>query len=101
MNLWEKIKQYVSLLDDIVVDFLTDIKSLRYQLVFWAFVLNGYVLHLIEMGKADYKLAAVSIALLTAVYAFFFAAKHNEAVMNNAKKAEDDEPKVERDPEDL
>ncbi len=101
--IFEKIKQYLGLIDDVVVDFLTDIKSLRYQLVIWAFILNGVVLYLIFLNKADYKLAAVSIALLTAVYAFFFASKHNEAVMrNNSPISVDDEPPVdERDPDKI
>lgn len=96
-----KIWQYLSLVDDIAVDFLTDLKSLRYQLVIWAFVLNFIVLYLIFLGKADYKLAAVSIALLTAVYAFFFASKHNEAVMNNNMPASEEDPKTERDPDEI
>ena len=79
----EKIIQYFGLLDDIVVDTLTDLKSLRYQLVIWAFVLNFVVLYLVYLGKSDYKLAAVSMALLTAVYAFFFHSKNKEAEMNS------------------
>jgi len=78
-----KIKQYLGLFDDIIVDTLTDLKSLRYQLVIWAFVLNFYVLYLISEGKADYKLATVSIALLTAVYAFFFHSKNKQAVLES------------------
>lgn len=98
-----KIWQYLSLIDDIAVDFLTDLKSLRYQLVIWAFVVNFIVLYLIFLGKADYKLAAVSIALLTAVYGFFFVSKHNEAVMNAAAptSVNDEAPVDERDPDKI
>jgi len=75
----EVIKKYFGLIDDIAVDFLTDLKSLRYQLIIWAYALNGFVLYLIYLGKADYKLAGISIALLTAVYTFFFASRHVQA----------------------
>jgi len=103
MFIVDKIKEYFGLLDDIAVDFLKDIKSLRYQLVLWAFVLNGYVLYLIQTGKADYKLAAVSIALLTAVYAFFFTSKSKQAEIERADLSSSigEDPMTERDPDAL
>jgi hypothetical protein len=78
-SLWNKVKQYVGLVDDILIDTLTDLKSLRYQLVLWAFILNFCTLYLVFLGKADYKLAGVSFGLLTAVYAFFFHSKNKQA----------------------
>ncbi len=104
MNLvFEKIKQYMGLIDDILVDWLTDMKSQRQQLIIWAFIMNFAVLYLVYLGKADYKLAAVSIGLLTVVYGFFFVSKHNEAVMkNNTPISVDDEPPADdRDPDKI
>jgi hypothetical protein len=85
------IKKYSKLVDDIFVDFLQDMKSLRYQLVIWAFILNFYVLTLVADGKADYKLAGITVGLLTIVYTLYFASKHNEAHMKNGKNEEDEE----------
>lgn len=100
-TLWDSIKKYAKLIDDIVVDFLTDVKSVRYQLIFWAFVLNFYVLDLVKQGKADYKLAAVTVGLLTIVYTLYFASKHNQAVMENNNKQDaaddDDAPEEPKD----
>jgi len=72
------------LVDDIVIDTLVDLKSLRYQLIIWAFILNFATLYLVYIGKADYKLAAVAMGLLTAVYAFFFHSKSRQAEIEAA-----------------
>jgi len=82
-----KIDTYLGLMDDILVDFLSDIKSLRYQLIIWAYAFNAYVLYLITTGKADYKLAAASIALLTMVYGMYFASKKHETEINSQSNA--------------
>jgi len=66
------IKKYISLFDDIFVDFLSDIKSLRYQLILWAFVYNFYI---VAKSPDNIKFG---IALLTAVYAFYFYSKDRE-----------------------
>jgi hypothetical protein len=101
-KVFRKLGQYISLLDDIIVDTLTDFKSLRYQLVIWAYILNFSVLGLVYLGKADYKLAGVSIALLTAVYHFFFKSKEKQALLENAVSETDAEPPVDdRDPDKL
>ncbi len=84
--LWNILKKYSKLIDDIIVDVLKDLKSLRYQLVVWAFILNFYVLNLVKDGKADYKLAGVTIGLLTIVYTLYFASRHSQATMENSKK---------------
>ena len=83
------IKKYSKLVDDIFVDFLQDMKSLRYQLVIWAFILNFYVLKLVAQGKADYKLAGITVGLLTIVYTLYFASKHQEA-QNKLNQPNDD-----------
>lgn len=99
--IFAKIKQYLGLIDDILVDYLADLKSQRQQLIIWAFIMNFVVLYLVYLGKADYKLAATSIGLLTVVYGFFFVSKHNEAVMknNNPVSVDDEPPADDRDPD--
>ena len=49
-------------------------------------ILNFYVLNLVKDGKADYKLAGVTIGLLTIVYTLYFASRHSQATMENSKK---------------
>lgn len=101
---FDKIKQYFGLLDDILVDTLSDLKSLRYQLVIWAFILNFATLYLVYLGKADYKLAAVSMGLLTAVYAFFFHSKSKQAdIEANAAPIEKsgDPDAADKDPDNI
>lgn len=78
----ELIKKYFSLVDDIVVDFLTDIKSLRYQLVLAGFAFNIYLF--VHGASVNVMLAA--IGLLTAVYTMYFASKHHQAQMENQTK---------------
>lgn len=104
VNMWkifEKIKQYIGLVDDIIVDFFGDLKSLRYQLILWAYGFNIYILSLIHDGKADYKLAVAGIGLLTLVYGMYFQSKAKQAEMEkSAPTAVDDEPPADdRDPE--
>jgi phosphate starvation-inducible membrane PsiE len=89
------IKKYLSLIDDILVDFLSDIKSLRYQLVLAAFALNVY---LFQHGAAPSVMLA-SIGLLTLVYGLYFQSKKHQAEMEAKMPAADEEPSVERDPE--
>lgn len=93
------IRKYLSLIDDIITDFLGDLKSLRYQLIIWAFVFNFYILKIIIDGKANYKLAVAGIGLLSLVYGMYFQSKKHEAEINAKQEPEDDEPAVERDPE--
>lgn len=89
------IKKYLSLIDDIIVDFLSDIKSLRYQLVLAAFALNFY---LFAHGAAPSVMLA-AIGLLTMVYGLYFQSKKHQAEMEAKMPATDDEPDIERDPE--
>ena len=93
------IKKYLSLTDDIVTDFLSDLKSLRYQLIIWAYAFNIYILKLIYDGKADYKLAVAGIGLLTLVYGMYFQSKQHQAVMEANKAPENDDVAVDRDPD--
>lgn len=100
--LFLKIKEYAGLFNDIIVDFLTDIKSLRYQLILWAYAFNFYILKMISEGKADYKLAMASIGLLTIVYGMYFQSKAKQAEMENNVTSVNDEPLVnERDPDKI
>lgn len=98
-----KIKQYVGLIDDVIVDTLVDLKSQRHQLIIWAFILNFLVLFLVYLGKADYKLSAVAMGLLTVVYAFFFKSRDQQAKLeaDSALEEQDSEPSVEKDPDKI
>lgn len=80
-------KKYLKLIDAIIVDFLTDIKSLRYQLVLAGFAFNVYLFT--HGASGNVMLAA--IGLLTAIYAFFFASKHHQAQLENRGKQASDE----------
>ena len=95
-QLWQLIKKYAGLVDDIFVDFLSDLKSLRYQLILWAYIFNFAILYLVFIGKTDYKLSGIGIALLTAVYTFFFASKHveNQNKLNQQAPAEEEDEKA-------
>jgi len=86
-------RKYAKLIDDIIVDFLTDIKSLRYQLVLAGFALNIYFFK----HGADTKIMLASVGLLTAIYAMYFASKHHQAVMENQNKSQDDADDVSTD----
>lgn len=79
-------QKYLKLVDDIITDFLGDLKSLRVWLILWSYIFNIIILYLVYMGKADYKLSGVGIGLLTIVYTYFFASKHAE----NLNKSQDD-----------
>jgi len=85
------IKEYLHLIHLFIIDFLDDIRSLRYQLVIWAFILNFYVLKLVEGGKADYKLAGITVGLLTIVYTLYFASRHAQAMVQNQNEENTDE----------
>ncbi len=71
--------KYIKLLDDILVDFLTDIKSLRYQLVIAAFVFNVFLF----INSADVSIMISSIALLGYIYKKFFESKSKQAEYEN------------------
>lgn len=100
LYLYNKVKQYLGLADDILVDFLSDIKSLRYQLVLAGFAFNVY---LFSHG-ADKTVMLGAIGLLTSVYAMYFYSKHKQAQMeSNAAPTEvDGDPdSVNRDPDNI
>ena len=94
MFIVDKIKEYFGLLDDIAVDFLKDIKSLRYQLILLVFAFNVYI---IIKTPENIKFG---IGLLTAVYAFYFASKHFEH-HSKAETIESLDPPTRLDPDDL
>ena len=93
--------KFSEIIEKIAKDLLTDLSSLRVWLIIAAYAFNGVVLYLVGWKGVDYKLAGISIGLLTAVYMFYFASKHTEAVIaSNATTAVDDEPPADdRDPE--
>ena len=93
------IKKYLSLVDDILVDFLMDIKSLRYQLIILAFFFNIYILKLISENRADYKLAVAGIGLLTLVYGMYFQSKKHQSQLEASMASKSEEPPIDRDPE--
>jgi len=97
--IWNQITKYISLVDDILVDFLSDIKSLRYQLIIWAFTFN---ILLILKSPENIKWG---IGLLTAVYAFYFYSKdreHGRKMVTDILEDENEsvDPPVIRNPED-
>lgn len=90
------IKNKLNLIDDIIVDFLVDIKSLRYQLVLAGFAFNVY---LFKHG-ASVTVMLAAIGLLTAIYAMYFASKHHQAQMEAKQEPEESEPPISRNPEE-
>ncbi len=78
--------RYLQLLEDILIDCLKDLKSLRVWLILWAYIFNGVILYLVYLNKADYKLSGIGIGLLTIVYTFFFASKNSQAKMEASKQ---------------
>lgn len=80
--------KYLQLLEDILIDCLKDLKSLRVWLILWAYIFNGVILYLVYAGKADYKLSGIGIGLLTIVYTFFFASKNSQAQMEKKQSDE-------------
>ena len=81
-------KKYIKLIDDIIVDILTDLKSLRYQLLLIAVGLNVWVIK--QLPDVHYSVAITSLGLLTLAYSFWFASKHQEN-KNKAMNATDPE----------
>jgi hypothetical protein len=94
------IKKYFGLIDDIATDFLTDIKSLRYQLVLAAFAFNIYLLN----NNAAPSVQMTAIGLLSAVYGMYFYSKHKQAEMeaNSQPSIGDGDPGMtDRDPDNI
>jgi len=94
-----KIWQYLSLVDDIAIDFLTDLKSLRYQLILWGFILNVWVIRQVVCCNLHYSISITCIGLLTLVFGMYFQSKAKQAEMENQQPASEEDPLVERDPE--
>jgi len=93
--------EFKEIVEKIAKDLLTDLSSLRVWLILAAYAFNGFVLYLVGWHGVDYKLAGISIGLLTAVYMFFFASKSSEAAMksNAVQNVDDEPPSDDRDPE--
>ncbi len=75
----ETIKKYFKLLDNIICSLLDDFSHLRFWLIILGYVFNILILGMVYLGKADYKLSGIGIALLTAIYTFYFASKDKQA----------------------
>jgi hypothetical protein len=97
--IFAKLLVYLSLIDDIIVDFLGDLKSLRYWLVIMAWIFNFYIAYAVIHNGLDWKALTVSGGFLTIVYTFWFTSKHNEAMLASQLPASEDDPKVDRDPD--
>ena len=99
-----KITMYFGLIDDIFIDFLTDLKSLRYQLLLWAWIFNGFVLYAIMFKSLDWKAMTASLGMLTIVYGFYFQSKQKQAEIENGQitsAGESDPPNADRDPDHI
>ncbi len=79
-------KHYIKLIDDIIISFLKDLKSLRFQLLLMAFAWNLFMF----LGKASDAVMITSLAMLTACYTFWFASKHSQAIMENKQSENSD-----------
>lgn len=79
---------YKQIIEKITKDLLTDLASLRVWLVIVAYLFNFVVLYLVGFKHVDYKLAGISIALLTAVYTYWFASKHAQCQFENNKNSD-------------
>ena len=95
------IKNKSVLIDAVFNDLLGDLKSLRVWLILAAYAFNGVVLYMVGWRSVDYKLAGISIGLLTAVYMFFFASKSQQAQFENSQptSVDDEPPADDRDPD--
>jgi hypothetical protein len=98
-KIFSKLLVYLSLIDDVIVDFLGDLKSLRYWLVIMAWIFNFYIAYAVINNGLDWKALTVSGGFLTIVYTFWFSSKHNEAMMNSQLPISEDDPKIPRDPD--
>lgn len=89
------VKKYLSLIDDIIVDFLGDIKSLRYQLILAGFAFNIWLFK----HDAPASVMLASIGLLTLIFGMYFQSKKQQAELEAKQTSEDGDPKIERNPE--
>lgn len=76
--------KYIAIIEKVSKDILIDLGSLRVQLIIAAYIFNFAVLYLVGWKGVDYKLAGISISMLTAIYAFFFASKSQQAQMEHS-----------------
>ena len=98
--MFETIKKYFNLIDSLLQDFLTDLKSFRVQLVYMSYVFNLIVIYAVIFKNLDWKALTVSFGTQTMIYAFFFASK--KAEHSSAKDdIENIDPPTERDPDEL
>jgi len=91
--------KYVTILDKILTDLLTDLSSLRVWLIFFGFIFNIYVLWLVAFYNVHYSVSIASVALLTAIYTFFFASKNKQAEIENGISVISQDPPTTKDPD--
>lgn len=69
------------LIDDIINDFLKDLKSFRVQLIYAAYIFNLIILWAIIFKGLDWKTLTVSFGMLTIIYAFYFKSKSDQNII--------------------
>ena len=75
----EWLEHKLKLIDNILNDFLVDLKSLRFQLVIVAICMNIYFF---RHGATD-MVMSVALGLLTIIFTYWFASKHKENEYRN------------------
>jgi hypothetical protein len=93
------IKKYFSLIDDLIVDFLGDLKSFRVQLIYMSYVFNLIVLWAVIFHSLDWKALTISFGTQSVIYAFYFSSKKNQAIIENSLPVSSDEPQTDRNPD--
>jgi hypothetical protein len=89
--------KYLKLINDIIIDQLVDLKSLRYLLVIAGFVFNIWIINLVAFHNLHYSIAITSIGLLSLIFTYFFASKNKQAEMENQIKIANGDPPTNRE----
>ena len=92
-------KKYLGLIDEIVTDFLTDLKSHRVVLSWVAIGFNLLVLFFVTFKGLDWKALTVSFPCMMVVYGFYYKSKSDQAQIEANSDSEDTDPSTERDPD--
>jgi uncharacterized membrane protein len=82
-------KHKFKLIDNILNDWLGDLKSLRVVLILFAYAWNVFVIWMCVSHGLDYKVSITSIGLLSAIYLFFYASKSQQATIENQQASND------------
>ena len=101
---FSKIGYYLGLIDDVLVDFLGDIKSFRVQLVYMGYLFNAVALWAVIYKGLDWKILTVTFGTQTIIYGFYFSShRHQAELAANAapEEAEGDPDAGEKDPDKI